>query len=60
MTELSIFKGLITADAVTAHASAGTGYSGAGGNVNGSTVPNLEWAASRLIAAMPRSATGAS
>ena len=41
VTALSLFKGEITADAVVAHASAGTGYSGAGGNVNGSTVNNL-------------------
>jgi len=32
VTALSLFKGEITADAVTARASAGTGYSGAGGN----------------------------
>jgi murein DD-endopeptidase MepM/ murein hydrolase activator NlpD len=42
VTALSLFKGEITADAVTARASAGTGYSGAGGNVNGSTVNNLK------------------
>ena len=41
VTGLSLFKGEITADAVTARASAGTGYSGAGGNANGSTVANL-------------------
>ncbi len=41
VTALSLFKGEITADAVTARASAGTGYSGAGGNTNGSTVTNL-------------------
>jgi murein DD-endopeptidase MepM/ murein hydrolase activator NlpD len=39
---VSLFKGEITADAVTARASAGTGYSGAGGNVNGSGVTNLK------------------
>ncbi len=50
VTALSIFKGLITADAVTARASAGTGYSGAGGNVNGSTVQNLEVGGQPLIA----------
>ena len=38
---ISFFGGEITADAVTARASAGTGYSGAGGNVNGSIVVNL-------------------
>ncbi|HZT16250.1 MAG TPA: M23 family metallopeptidase [Gaiellaceae bacterium] len=38
---ISLFGGEITADAVTARASAGTGYSGAGGNQNGSTVTNL-------------------
>jgi murein DD-endopeptidase MepM/ murein hydrolase activator NlpD len=42
VTALSLFKGEITADAVTARASAGTGYSGAGGNVNGSGVTNLK------------------
>ncbi len=42
VTALSLFKGEITADAVTARASAGTGYSGAGGNVNGSGVTNLQ------------------
>jgi murein DD-endopeptidase MepM/ murein hydrolase activator NlpD len=41
VTAISIFKGEITADAVTARASAGTGLSGAGGNVNGSGVTNL-------------------
>ena len=42
VTALSLFKGEITADAVTARASAGTGYSGAGGgNTNGSSVTNL-------------------
>jgi murein DD-endopeptidase MepM/ murein hydrolase activator NlpD len=41
VTALSLFKGEITADAVTARASAGTGYSGAGGNANGSSVTNL-------------------
>jgi murein DD-endopeptidase MepM/ murein hydrolase activator NlpD len=43
VTALSLFKGEITADAVTARASAGTGYSGAGGNVNGSGVTNLNF-----------------
>jgi murein DD-endopeptidase MepM/ murein hydrolase activator NlpD len=42
ITALSLFKGEITADAVTARASAGTGYSGAGGNVNGTGVSNLK------------------
>jgi murein DD-endopeptidase MepM/ murein hydrolase activator NlpD len=42
VTALSIFKGEITADGVSAHASAGPGYSGAGGNVNGSGVNNLK------------------
>lgn len=42
VTALSLFKGEITADGVTARASAGTGYSGAGGNVNGSGVNNLK------------------
>jgi murein DD-endopeptidase MepM/ murein hydrolase activator NlpD len=41
VTQLSLFKGEITADAVTARVSAGTGYSGAGGNTNGTTVVNL-------------------
>ncbi|HVU77128.1 MAG TPA: M23 family metallopeptidase [Gaiellaceae bacterium] len=43
ITQLVLFKGEITADAVTARASAGTGYSGAGGNVDGSTVLNLKF-----------------
>lgn len=42
VTALSLFKGEITADAVTASASAGTGYSGAGGNTNGSSLANLK------------------
>ncbi len=42
VTALSLFNGEITADAVTARASAGTGYSGAGGNANGSGVTNLK------------------
>jgi murein DD-endopeptidase MepM/ murein hydrolase activator NlpD len=42
VTALSLFQGEITADGVTARASAGTGYSGAGGNVNGSGVNNLK------------------
>jgi murein DD-endopeptidase MepM/ murein hydrolase activator NlpD len=42
VTAVSLFRGEITADAVTARASAGTGYSGAGGNVNGSGVTNLK------------------
>ena len=42
VTTLSLFKGEITADAVTAHASAGTGYSGAGGNADGSSIANLK------------------
>jgi murein DD-endopeptidase MepM/ murein hydrolase activator NlpD len=41
-TGLSLFNGEITADAVTAATSAGTGYSGAGGNALGSGVTNLE------------------
>jgi murein DD-endopeptidase MepM/ murein hydrolase activator NlpD len=41
VTGLSIFNGEITADAVTARASAGTGPSGAGGNLLGSAVTNL-------------------
>ncbi|HST14614.1 MAG TPA: M23 family metallopeptidase [Gaiellaceae bacterium] len=41
VTQLSLFKGEVTADAVTARVSAGTGYSGAGGNANGTTVVNL-------------------
>ena len=42
VTQLSLFNGEITADAVVARASAGTGYSGAGGNTNGSNVVNLK------------------
>jgi murein DD-endopeptidase MepM/ murein hydrolase activator NlpD len=41
VTGISLFAGEITADAVTARASAGTGPSGAGGNQNGSGVANL-------------------
>jgi murein DD-endopeptidase MepM/ murein hydrolase activator NlpD len=41
VTQVSLFKGEITADAVTARVSAGTGPSGAGGNANGTTVVNL-------------------
>jgi murein DD-endopeptidase MepM/ murein hydrolase activator NlpD len=41
-TGISLFAGEVTADGVTARASAGTGYSGAGGNVNGSAVTNLK------------------
>jgi murein DD-endopeptidase MepM/ murein hydrolase activator NlpD len=41
-TAISLFAGEITADAVTARASAGTGYSDAGGNANGSVVTNLK------------------
>ena len=41
VTGVSLFGGEITADAVTARASAGTGHSGAGGNANGSGVTNL-------------------
>jgi murein DD-endopeptidase MepM/ murein hydrolase activator NlpD len=41
VTGLSLFGGEITADGVTARASAGTGFSGAGGNQLGSTVTNL-------------------
>lgn len=41
VTQVSLFKGEITADAVTGRVSAGTGYSGAGGNANGTTVVNL-------------------
>ena len=41
VTGLSLFGGEVTADGVTARASAGTGFSGAGGNQAGSTVANL-------------------
>jgi murein DD-endopeptidase MepM/ murein hydrolase activator NlpD len=41
VTALSLFGGEITADGVVARASAGTGYSGAGGNFLGSQVANL-------------------
>jgi murein DD-endopeptidase MepM/ murein hydrolase activator NlpD len=41
VTQLSLFKDDITADAVTARVSAGTGPSGAGGNNNGTTIVNL-------------------
>ncbi len=42
VTGISLFAGEITVDAVTARTSAGTGYSGAGGNANGSTITNLK------------------
>jgi murein DD-endopeptidase MepM/ murein hydrolase activator NlpD len=51
VTALSLFGGEITADAVTARASAGTGYSGAGGNANGSGVTNLKWNGQPIAAA---------
>jgi murein DD-endopeptidase MepM/ murein hydrolase activator NlpD len=41
VTGVSLLGGTITIDAVTARASAGTGYSGAGGNFLGSQVVNL-------------------
>ena len=41
VTGLSLFGGEITADGATARASAGTGFSGAGGNQLGSAVTNL-------------------
>jgi murein DD-endopeptidase MepM/ murein hydrolase activator NlpD len=56
VTALSLFGGEIVADAVTAKASAGTGYSGAGGNVNGSAVTNLQIAGSPVAA--PRAPLG--
>ena len=56
-----IFNGEITADAVTARASAGTGHSGAGGNANGSAISNLVVnGAAGLVGPRARSATGAS
>ncbi|MBA3843905.1 MAG: M23 family metallopeptidase [Actinobacteria bacterium] len=51
VTSLSIFNGEITANAVSARASAGTGYSGAGGNTLGSTVSNL------VVAGVPAAGT---
>jgi murein DD-endopeptidase MepM/ murein hydrolase activator NlpD len=51
VTGLSLFKGELTADAVTARTSAGTGYSGAGGNANGSGVTNLVFAGQPVTAA---------
>ena len=50
VTALSLFGGVVTADAVVARASAGTGYSGAGGNVDGSAVQNLQVGGRPLIA----------
>ena len=41
VTSLSLFGGELTATALTARASGGTGYSGAGGNANGSSVTGL-------------------
>jgi murein DD-endopeptidase MepM/ murein hydrolase activator NlpD len=43
VSALSVFGGELTADAVTARASAGTGPSGAGGNQNRSAVSNLRF-----------------
>ncbi len=43
VTAVSLFRGELTADSVTARASAGTGPSGAGGNQNGSGVSNLRF-----------------
>lgn len=43
VTGLSLFQGELTADAVTARSSAGTGYHGAGGNQNGSAITNLRF-----------------
>ena len=61
MTGLSLFEGEITADAVTARASAGTGSSGAGGNTNGSAVANLRVDGQPVTGERTRrSATGAS
>jgi murein DD-endopeptidase MepM/ murein hydrolase activator NlpD len=51
VTALSLFQGELTADAVTARASAGTGPSGAGGNANGSIVTNLVFGGQPLGAA---------
>jgi murein DD-endopeptidase MepM/ murein hydrolase activator NlpD len=51
VTGLSLFNGELTADAVTARTSAGTGYSGAGGNANGSGVTNLVFAGQTITAA---------
>jgi murein DD-endopeptidase MepM/ murein hydrolase activator NlpD len=42
VSSVTLFAGEITADAVTAKASAGTGYHGAGGNQNGSAITNLQ------------------
>ena len=50
---LSLFQGEVTADSVTARASAGTGPSGAGGNQSGSAVSNLR------VAGQPISGTQA-
>ena len=50
VTGLSLFGGVVTADAVIARASAGTGYSGAGGNVDGSAVQNLRVGGQPLVA----------
>ncbi|MDX6452302.1 MAG: peptidoglycan LD-endopeptidase LytH [Gaiellaceae bacterium] len=53
VTALSLFNGELTADAVTAQASAGTGYSGAGGNVNGSSVTNLKFGGQAVALTAP-------
>ena len=58
VTTLSLFKGEITADAVTARASAGTGYSGAGGNADGSSVANLEVEGQPVAAGVSKVALG--
>jgi murein DD-endopeptidase MepM/ murein hydrolase activator NlpD len=41
LTSVSLFQGEVTAESLTARASAGTGPSGAGGNQNGTGVSNL-------------------
>jgi murein DD-endopeptidase MepM/ murein hydrolase activator NlpD len=58
VTALSLFKGEITADAVTARASAGTGYSGAGGNASGSGVVNLKIGGQPVAAGVSKVALG--
>ena len=53
VSSISLFQGEVTADSLTARASAGTGPSGAGGNQNGTGVSNLR------VAGQPVSGTQA-
>ena len=58
VTALTLFRGEITADAVTARASAGTGHADAGGNANGSSVVNLQVGGQPVDAGVTKLALG--